>query len=306
MNAHRPTRPSFKTHVSAQENILSNDHWFNCDEPNLGEHFTIAKAKERKGEVEGILWRAAKRYRRDGNAQLADKLEILADKLLFCSGRHRCGSLACMPCALGFQKAKFAGQLELTKRLKAEQPGKQFVMASLIPIRFTYKPDQLPQLDVRGTNRWLKDNLTRAGFKDEMFGSFDLSWEDGGFYQGHWHIPMLTSNCEELKRRLKSIFPASEIVKRPVVVSRTYSNDYLPYKDKAIKILDLLRRNRRGLPHLLLALDRTDPLELMVLMRLRVSAQNGELRFKSIGNHQYPRFERSYRQKRSTLRLAHC
>jgi hypothetical protein len=81
---------------------------------------------------------------------------------------------------------------------------------------------------------------------------------------------------------LKAIFPPSVTVKRPVVVSVTYSNGYLPYKDKAIKILDLLRRNRRGLPHLLLALDRTDPLELLVLMRLRVSAQNGELRFTSI------------------------
>jgi hypothetical protein len=277
MNGHEASRQTFKAHVGVQENILSNDYWFSCDE-----HFTVAKAKQRKSEIEGILWRAAKRYRRDGNAQLADKLETLADKFLFCSGRHRCGSLACMVCALGFQKAKYTGQLELIERLRAEQPGKQLVMASLIPIRFTYKPDQLPELDVRGANRWLKDNLTRAGFEREMFGSFDLSWEDRGFYQGHWHIPMLTSNREALKRRLKSIFPASEIVKRPVVVSRTYSNDYVPYKDKAIKILDLLRRNRRGLPLLLLALDGTDPFELMVLMRLRVSAQKGELRFKSI------------------------
>jgi hypothetical protein len=105
---------------------------------------------------------------------------------------------------------------------------------------------------------------------------------DGGFFQGHWHIPMLTSNREKLRQRLKANFPASGIVKRPVVVSRTYSDGYLPYKDKAIKILDLLRRNRRGLPQLLLALDRTDPMELMVLMRLRVSTQNGELQFKPI------------------------
>jgi len=155
-------------------------------------------------------------------------------------------------------------------------------MAILIPLRSRYAPDQLDELEIRADNRWLKDNLRRAGFRREMFGSYDLSWEDGEFYQGHWHIPMLTLNREKLTQRLKAIFPASDIVKRPVVVSRTYSDGYLPYKDKAIKLPDLLRRNRRGLPQLLLALDRTDPLELMVLMRLRVRAQNGELKFRPI------------------------
>jgi hypothetical protein len=40
---------------------------------------------------------------------------------------------------------------------------------------------------------------------------------------------------------------------------------------------DLLRRNRTHLPELLLVLDRTEPLELMVLMGLGLSAQSGEL-----------------------------
>jgi hypothetical protein len=280
--AMRSNLSTFKTHISVQEHVLRNPYWFDDAAPDLGDQFTVAKAKARKPEIEGILLRAAKRYGRNGNAQLASKLEILADKLFFCSSRCRCGSLACTVCALGFQKAKYAGQVELIEKLKAKHPSKKLVMANLIPTRFTYRPDHLDELDVCGANRWLKDNLTRADLRREMFGSFDLSWEDGGFYQGHWHIPLLTSNRQELTRRLKAIFPASAIVKRPVVVSRTYSDRYLPYKDKAIKLPDLLRRNRRGLPQLLLALDRTDPMELMVLMRLRVSAQNGELRFTSI------------------------
>jgi hypothetical protein len=282
MNGHQASRQTFKGQVGVQQAVLGNPHWFGDDAPSPGEQFTSIKARKRKPEIEGILWRAANRYRRDGNAQLADELEILVDKLFSCSRRHRCGSLACTVCSLAFQKAKYAGQIELVEQLKTEQPGKQLVMANLIPTKFTYTPDQLDELDVRGANRWLKDNLTRADFRREMFGSFDLSWEDGGFYQGHWHIPMLTSNREELKRRLKAIFPANEIVKRPVVVSVTYSNGYVPYKDKAIKILDLLRRNRRGLPRLLLALDRTDPLELLVLFRLRLSAQDGKLIFRKL------------------------
>ena len=158
---------------------------------------------------------------------------------------------------------------------------RQLVMVTIIPSRFRYRPDELDHLNIRAANRYWKDRLSEAGFRRVTFGSFDLSWEDG-FFQGHWHAAMLTSNPEELSKQLREIFPASKAVKRPVVVSRTYSDGYLPYKDKAIKILDLLRRNRRGLPQLLLALDRTDPMELMVLMRLRVSAQNGKLRFRPI------------------------
>ena len=112
MTRHQASRQTFKLHVGVQQAVLGNPHWFGDAAPSLGDQFTSAKAKERKSEIEGILWRAAKRCRDDGNAQLANKLEILADKLFSCSSRHRCGSLACTVCALAFQKAKCAGQVE--------------------------------------------------------------------------------------------------------------------------------------------------------------------------------------------------
>jgi hypothetical protein len=93
---------------------------------------------------------------------------------------------------------------------------------------------------------------------------------------------MWTSNREELKRRLRRIFPGLQRGDRPVVASKTYSLGFLPYKDKAIKLPALLRNNRRGLPYLLLALDRTEPLELMILSGVRASAQDGGLEFKKI------------------------
>jgi hypothetical protein len=275
-------QPAFRTRVRFQKEILGNETWFGDDAHFLGDQFTGTNARERGKITVDILQRRARTQKRAGNAALAIHYDTLATKLSTCGRHQRCGSLACAECAPAIQKAKYEGQVELIERLLADHPGKQLVMANLIPLRFTYTPDKLDELDIPCANRWLKDNLRRADFQREMFGSFDLSWEDGGFFQGHWHIPMLTSNREELKQRLKAIFPASDIVKRPVVVSRTYSDGYLPYKDKAIKLPDLLRRNRRGLPQLLLALDRTDPLALMVLMRLRVSAQNGVLRFTSI------------------------
>jgi hypothetical protein len=169
------------------------------------------------------------------------------------------------------------------KLLKAERPGKLLVMANVIPLWITYTPEQLAGIDVRKLNRWLKDALTRAGFKRVMLGSIDLSWEaDRAIYQPHWHIALWTADADVLSRRLKVIFPNQERGDRPVVASKTYSLGFLPYKDKAIKLPTLLRNNRRGLPYLLLALDRTEPLELMVLSRIRVSAQQGGLQFNEI------------------------
>jgi hypothetical protein len=164
-----------------------------------------------------------------------------------------------------------------------ERSGKKLVMANVIPLWITYTPEELADLDVRNLNRWLKDALTRAGFKRVMLGSIDFSWEaDRGIYQPHWHIAMFTSDPEKLLQRLKPIFPIQERGDRPVVISKTYSLKFLAYKNKAIKLPALLRNNRRGLPYLLLALDRTEPLELMVLFGVRVSAQDGGLEFKKI------------------------
>jgi hypothetical protein len=214
---------------------------------------------------------------------LADQLEVLADKLFSCQPRRRCGSLSCPECHRAFQKAKVAAQKVTITKLMTERTDKQLVMANIIPLSITYTPAQLADLDVRKLNRWLKDKLTRAGFRRVMLGSIDFSWEaDRGIYQPHWHIAMFTSNRKVLQRKLKVLFPGLERGDRPVVVSKTYSLEFLSYKNKAIKIIDLLKGNRRGLPYLLLLLDRTDPLELMILSGVRVSAQEGRLVFKKI------------------------
>jgi hypothetical protein len=274
--------PAFKTHQKTHHEILANESWFGDGRPRLGKQFTAEKAKERKGKLVDLLYRTAGRERRAGDAGVADRLAILADKVFSCQPRRRCGSLACTECHRAFQKAKMAAQRTTIKLLKAPRNRKLLVMANIIPLWITYTPEDLTDLDVRKLNRWLKDALTRAGFRRVMLGSVDFSWEEDGFYQPHWHIAMWTSNREELTRRLKRIFPSLKRGDRPALVSKTYSLGFLPYKDKAIKLPALLRNNRRGLPYLLLALDRTDPLELMVLSGVRVSAQNGELRFKKI------------------------
>jgi hypothetical protein len=281
----------FKTHVRAHEEIINNEDWYGDEAPSLGKSFTAKKTAERQYDVVQILGRAAKKAAKAGSKKLAEAYDALADKLEACRPRHRCGSLACPRCARAFQRAKVAAQRIVIKKLAKARPGKKLVMASVIPVWMTYRPDQLAELDIPKRNRWLKDALAAAGFRRVMFGSADMSWEQG-YYQLHWHVGMWTSNRKKLKRRLKAIFPSTRKdwkrrlkaifpnntkYSRPVVVSNTWSLGFIPYKDKAIKLPDLLRRNRTHLPELLLALDRTEPLDLMVLSRLRLSAQCGRL-----------------------------
>lgn len=286
MNFHERLRRKgsvFKTHQKAHEAVLANESWFGDGALLIGKQFTAAKTQQRKAEITGLLFRAAESERRSDNAGVADQFAILADKIFYCQPGRRCGSLACPECLRAFQKAKVAAQKIAIRLLKATRKSKLLVMANVIPLSITYTPEQVADLDVRKLNRWLKDALTRAGFKRVMLGSIDLSWEaDRGIYQPHWHIAMFTSNRKKLQRRLKRIFPSQERGDRPAVVSKTYSLGFLPYKDKAIKLPALLRNNRRGLPYLLLVLDRTEPLELMVLSRIRLSAQDGGLEFKKI------------------------
>ena len=284
MNFHERLRrngPVFQTHTKAHHEVLATESWFGDSKPHIGKQFTAAKARERKADIINLLFRAAKRERRDGEPDVALRLELLADKLFYCQDARRCGSLACPECLRAFQKAKVAAQRTTIKQLKVTRRRKMLVMVTIIPLMLTYKTDDLPCLKVQKLNRWLKDALIKAGFKRVMLGSIDLSWEDG-FYQPHWHIGMWTADRERLKRRLKRIFPGLQRGDRPVHTSETYDLEFLAYKDKAIKLPALLRNNRRGLPYLLLALDRTEPLELMVLSGVRLSAQKDGLKFKKI------------------------
>lgn len=284
MNFHERQRrngPAFQTHEKAHREVLATESWFGDGKPFIGRQFTAEKVRERKAEIINLLYRAARREQRDGNPDVAMRFELLADKLFYCQPALRCGSLACPECSRAFQKAKVAAQRTAIKQLRVTRKGKLLVMLTIIPLMINYKLGDLTSLKVQTLNRWLKDALTKAGFKRIMLGSIDLSWE-GGFYRPHWHIAMWTSDREELTRRLKRIFPGLERGDRPVHTTETYSLEFLAYKDKAIKLPALLRNNRRGLPYLLLALDRTEPLELMVLSGVRLSAQDGGLKLKKI------------------------
>src|ERR1700736_5722668 len=102
--------PIFKTHAKAHHEVLANEAWFGDGPPAIGKQFAAAKAKERKIEIIGLLYQTARRERRAGHADVADRLGILADKICYCCPARRCGSLACTECQRAFQKAKVAAQ----------------------------------------------------------------------------------------------------------------------------------------------------------------------------------------------------
>ena len=124
----------FKTHVRAHEQIIGNENWYGDDAPSLGRSFTAKKTAERHQDVVQISGRAARRAAKAGFKKLAQDYDALADKLDDCRPRRRCGSLACPKCGRAFQKAKVAAQRRLIKKLAKARPGKQLVMANVIPI----------------------------------------------------------------------------------------------------------------------------------------------------------------------------
>ena len=125
-------------------------------------------------------------------------LQRLTDKLAGCKPGFRCGSLACPQCARAFQRAKVAGQRKCIKELGKSRTSKTLVMANVIPLWMTYTNEQLDQLDIGEANRWLQAELAKHGFDRVMFGSADISLEDGLLPAplAHWELD-LRSRCSD-------------------------------------------------------------------------------------------------------------
>jgi hypothetical protein len=288
-----------RRHRQAHEAVIANEDWYGDGPPRLKASFSAAKTAKRQAKVVELLEKAASKSKAAGDRQLSRQLGKLANKIERCRRGDRCGSQACPECARAFQRAKTAAQEQLIKETEKKspnsskkpaesepKPGKILVMATVIPLQLRYTPADLPELDIAKRNRWLKDMLTKTGLVQVMVGSADIAWEyrkNKHYYQLHWHLAMWTDDHDRLQKQLLPFFPPQNKYDRPVEISKSFSFDFLPYMNKAIKLPDLLRRNRRDLPQLLLALDRTAPLDLMVICGLRLSAQSGRLELRPFG-----------------------
>jgi hypothetical protein len=281
----RQPKPKVQTHIQAHEAVTNSEFWYGNKQPNLGQGFSAAETAERRTIVMEILLRAARRAHKNEDADLAGAFYQVYDKLEVCRPRNRCGSLACPRCARAFQKAKVLAQEEAISQATKQRAHKQLVFVTLIPPHLMYAPGEFNKIDVKKANRWLKDALRSAIGKRAILGSVDLGWEtrrDEGYIQLHWHLAMWTSNPARLAKKLKAKFGKTKKHERPVDVRVAEDFGFLGYMNKAIKLPELLRTNRKMLPELLLAMDQVGPLDLMVFMGSRLSAQSGQLAFKPI------------------------
>jgi hypothetical protein len=169
LNKNRPpphTKPGFRSHVRAHQEITSNEVWYGDQAPRLGKGFSAAKTQER----------ATIKQEKNGSTDLTEKYFQLLDKIEGCRPRSRCGSLACPRCARAFQKAKIAAQQAVITQTSKARSGKQLVFVTLVPKSMMYGPGTLNKIDIKKANRWLKDTLKPIGDRT-MLGSADLGWE---------------------------------------------------------------------------------------------------------------------------------
>jgi hypothetical protein len=278
-------KPHFQDHKKAHVTVLSNEHWFSDNPPDLGAAFSKKKANKRHKIVVEIVQRAAKRAAKNGQQALAEALQRLHEKVKNCRPGDRCGSLACPRCATAFQNAKVDAQTRLITAESNKKLAKKLAFVTIIPKRFTYRPDELHKIDVRNANRWFKDKIKAVG-KRTIIGSADLGWEKRRgkqYLQLHWHLVMWTKNPGKLRTKLKSVFGKKEKYQRPVDVREARDLGFLAYMNKGIKLPRLLRNSRRKLAELMLVLDKTEAMDLLVLGKLRLSAQAGALAVRPIG-----------------------
>jgi hypothetical protein len=278
------TGTRFQGRRKAHATVLCNETWFSDNPPDLGKSFSRAKTNKRHKTTTQILERAAKKAAKNGQQQLVKSFSQLNKELQKCRPNKRCGSLACPRCARAFQKAKVSAQRELITKESKKRTKKKLVFVTIIPKRFTYQPDQFHKIDVRKANRWFKDVIKAAGTR-MILGSVDLGWEKrrGKHYlQLHWHLVMWTKNLQKLQKKLKSIFGKTRKYERAIDVREAKDLGVLAYMNKGIKLPELLRNNRRNVAELLLVLDKTEPMDLLVLGKVRLSAQYGALAFRPI------------------------
>ncbi len=269
------TAPDFQDELGAS--VFDNEHWYGDGPPLLPDTFNARATNFRRCETVLLLRRDARQAFRRGDDPLGRQFKSLADKLTNCKPNQRCGSLGCLKCLRALQKAKTAAsQACLSKLAQHQKSKKTLVMVTCIPTWMRYRPTDLSAVVLADCNTWLLRRLKEEGFSRPMLGSVDVSWEKG-FYQVHWHFATWTSNRVRLKERLKAIFPSEEQYGRPVLVKKARDLGFLTYTHKCIKVVDLLRRNRRGISHLLTMFDRTNPMDVMMLTRMHMGFRDGKL-----------------------------
>ena len=279
-----PDQADLQTRKKIHRAVLENSKWFGDGLPIMDEKFNAAQTDERRELFVEILRRAA---RRESNVGLSRAYPALADKLDFC-GDEKCGSSACPTCRRAYQRVATVAQTENIQQLSDLIPGKGLVFVTIVPVDYCFPCGTLHQLDIHEFNSALIGRLQEARLLHPLIGAVDFSLErtDTGlkYWQPHWHLNTWTRNRASFLKQLNKVFPRSEKYERPVDVRKPRDLNFFLYANKGFKIIHLLRNGRRQLPEFLLAMDRIDPLDLMVFHRFEMCQHAQGFKFETKGN----------------------
>jgi len=233
------TKPRFKSHVRAHEEIISNEFWCSDQPPRLGSRLFRRQGSRAHHHGDADPATGGQEARKERRYQAGPSLLPAARQDRRLPATQPVRSLACPRCARAFQKAKIAAQQAaiITQAAKT-RPGRHLVFVTVVPKAMMYSPGKIHEVDVKKANRWLKDALKPVG-KRLMLGSADLGWESrrsGKYFQVHWHLAMWTSNRKKLKAKLAKVFPRAKKNEKPVQVKMAYDHGFLGYMNKAIKL----------------------------------------------------------------------
>jgi hypothetical protein len=176
----------------------------------------VALRKERKDLIDWLR----KKYK-DNQACLA-----LADKLEGCKRDARCKSAACPECSAAAQDLV----TEVARKfLKEKAKTATIVCASIVPADGIVAPGQLSLAQhQRNVRRW-KEALGRAGVTWFLGGS-DWSFNEHKddryprHISHHFYGFTVTTDPEDLKKRLQAQFPKTDAIPRPVKVQEWDGN----------------------------------------------------------------------------------
>lgn len=262
-------------HSAGIRALLHDEILFGDGEPDLGPVMTSAKIALRSRAVVDVLENAAAKAKSSGDPRRGRQLANLADDLRHCRPRSRCASLACPQCLRGLQRAKTKAFTQAVEARTATCSKARPVFVTIAPPQLVFEPSVLNKISLGKLVRWIKDVLRREGLDQAMLGCLDIDIDDEGQVRIHLHAVMWTKSPARLTAHLKKALATLPDHKyaRPVQVNRIRDLGFIAYSLKLVKFQELLRHDRKILPSLLLALDRTKASDILVLFRFHASAQ---------------------------------
>jgi hypothetical protein len=149
---------------------------------------------------------------------------VVAERLESCEPKHRCLSGACPECGRLFQRLFVRSSKKFIARHIALL-WSWLVGVSIVPYDPIIPPGQLSSLDIVNMQRRLKFALKKTKIGVAL-GGIDFSFNEdregkyAPFWSVHFYLIASTEDKKKLSKKLRELFLESDIVPRPVKISR--------------------------------------------------------------------------------------